>query len=337
MKTDFDGRTKEKTKPFYLSNFWFSKLHDYIYSDSKKLILQHNDCKLYHIISDYPFYIFTLKRLKSLTNFYTPEFLPDLFSEADDFNYPKFYSKVFKEYNFDIIELNPLSNENADILVKTLEINNFHCEKYYLTTNWTHSDIKSAESYWELRPSQLKNTIRRKKSKLSNFHQYRITISNSDTDIDKLLTDYHKVYKNSWKIDEPYPNFINDICIHEHLNGNLRLGVLYLNDQPVASQIWFTHSKTAYIFKLSYDEKYQSFGVGSILMESMFNHVITEDMIEKVDFLSGDDAYKRDWMSQSRLLYGIRAFNKKTFKGFLCFIFLIIRTKLQALRNIIKN
>ena len=44
-------------------------------------------------------------------------------------------------------------------------------------------------------------------------------------------------------------------------------------------------------------------------------HVIDIDRVGEVDYLTGDDAYKRDWMSHSRERCGIIAFNLRSVRG----------------------
>ena len=44
-------------------------------------------------------------------------------------------------------------------------------------------------------------------------------------------------------------------------------------------------------------------------------HSIDVDHAEEVDYLTGDDAYKQDWMSHRRERRGIVAFNPLTVRG----------------------
>lgn len=44
-------------------------------------------------------------------------------------------------------------------------------------------------------------------------------------------------------------------------------------------------------------------------------HVIQQGKVKEVDFLIGDDEYKKSWMSNRRERWGIIAFNKNSFIG----------------------
>ena len=46
-------------------------------------------------------------------------------------------------------------------------------------------------------------------------------------------------------------------------------------------------------------------------------HVMDVDGVQEVDFLSGDDAYKRDWMAQRRERVGLVAFDQRHWRGWL--------------------
>ena len=52
------------------------------------------------------------------------------------------------------------------------------------------------------------------------------------------LARYEQVYAASWKRSEPYPAFIRRLAAALAEAGALRLGVLYVDDRPVAAQIW---------------------------------------------------------------------------------------------------
>ena len=323
----------DSESPFYLTKFWFQTLNKYVFSDCTRVNLISNGLTLAHVKTKVPFKFLKLNTLKSLTNYYSPDFLPEQFSGPEKSGEISSFYKEYQQFSqFDLVDLAPLSELNADSVTTELNKLGFFCEKYQMSTNWTHPGITSIDDFWAIRPNRMKNILKSKKLKLQRDHKYEIKILDEKNidDFQQMLGHYHDVYNKSWKNNEPYTNFIDDIALEEHKKGKLRLGILYYDDVAVAAQIWFVHHQTAYIFKLSYDNVYRTESFGTILMEALFNHVIDQDKVTMVDFLTGDDKYKADWMTASRPLFGIKAYNKKTLKGFICTISIKLKNYLQA-------
>jgi len=93
--------------------------------------------------------------------------------------------------------------------------------------------------------------------------------------------------------------------------------VAYVDEQPAAAQIWIVNSGVASIYKIAYDRKFRDLSVGTYLTTRMMERVIDVDRAREVDYLTGDDAYKKDWMSQRRERWGILALNPRTPRGIL--------------------
>ena len=168
----------------------------------------------------------------------------------------------------------------------------------------------------------MKNTISRKKRRLEKTGGLTLEVVTPrvKTDLKKRLSDYWAVYERSWKKAEPYPSFINSVCEYAWATGELRLGFAYESERAVAAQIWFVCRETAYIFKLAYDQEYRNLSVGSLVSWKLFEHVIEKDRIRCIDYLTGDDKYKRDWVSQRRDLYGVEVCNPRRWKGMLAML-----------------
>ncbi len=78
--------------------------------------------------------------------------------------------------------------------------------------------------------------------------------------------------------------------------------------QPVAAQFWTVEADTAFIHKLAHAEDAKALSPGTTLTAALLQHVIDRDRVQLVDFGTGDDAYKRDWMEEVRPRYRIEAF-----------------------------
>ncbi len=180
----------------------------------------------------------------------------------------------------------------------------FHFANWYLPVLGRTYD----EYFSELSP-RVKNTVTRKYRAFEKLENAEIKIFKALDKVEAAINDFQAVYKNSWKRPEPYPEFIPGLIKLAAEQQALRLGIIYLRGVPIAAQLWFVADQTAYIFKLAYDEEYKKYSAGTILTASLMRHVIDIDKVEVVDFLSGDDEYKKEWMSCRRERFSICFYN----------------------------
>lgn len=161
---------------------------------------------------------------------------------------------------------------------------------------------RSFDQYWESRPGQLKNTVKRKGKK--GVVSTRIETAFSDAN----WRDYERVYARSWKPSEGSPDFLKQLAMAESAAATLRLGLAYIDGQPVAAQFWTVENGIALIHKLAHDERHLEFSPGTLLSAAMFQHAIDIDHVEEIDFGTGSDGYKRDWMESVRPRYRLDLF-----------------------------
>jgi hypothetical protein len=167
----------------------------------------------------------------------------------------------------------------------------------------------SFANYWAARPGQLRSTFKRK-SKASRI-QTEIHLCFNPEAWDAYLS----VYERSWKGTEGAPEMLRELAETEAAASTLRLGIARKDGVPVAAQLWLVENGTAWIHKLAYDEAYKTLSPGTILSEAMFRHAIDVDRVERIDFGTGDDPYKRDWMDRRVPLWRLTAFNPRSPSG----------------------
>ena len=73
----------------------------------------------------------------------------------------------------------------------------------------------------------------------------------------------------------------------------------------VAAQFWTVEHGTAWIHKLAHLESAKPLSAGTTLSAALFEHVIDRDKVELIDFGTGNDPYKADWMELDRPRYRI--------------------------------
>ncbi|WP_251140557.1 GNAT family N-acetyltransferase [Rhodoferax sp. U11-2br] len=189
--------------------------------------------------------------------------------------------------------------------------------RYFCFGNWyLQLAGRSFAQYQESLPSALRHSITRGQRRLDKQGPWRIDIQQqSDGFLESAIQDFVAVYQASWKGAEPNHHFIPALARTAAAQGWLRLGVLRLNDQPIAAQLWLVKGGKASIFKLAYVNGFERFSAGSVLTAALMRHVIDVDQVKEVDYLTGDDAYKRDWMSHRRERWGLVAFDWRTLSG----------------------
>lgn len=151
---------------------------------------------------------------------------------------------------------------------------------------------RSFAEYLESRPGQLRTTLKRKAKKV----EVEI-VERFDEDI---WAAYEDIYGESWKPEEGDPALLRAFAEAEGAAGRIRLAIARAEGRPVAAQFWTVEGQTAYIHKLAHRESAKPLSPGTTLTAALLEHVIDRDGVELVDFGTGDDAYKRDWMEEAR-------------------------------------
>ena len=203
---------------------------------------------------------------------------------------------------FKSLRLDPVSENDTNMqeLQQVMVASGYECHRNFHFYNWIYRvQGRSFEEYMAERPARLRNTIARKQRKLEREHGYDIRLF-TDQNLDQAIADFTAVYNASWKAKELFGGFIEGLVQRLSEAGWLRLAILYIEGQPVAAQFWFVVSGKASIFKLAYDEAWKRYSPGSILISYLMEYVIETDKVEEIDFLTGNDAYKADWMSERR-------------------------------------
>lgn len=277
------------------------------------------------------------KQLLPVSNYYTSLFGPvtgnDFESREEDIKL-LVQTIVSERPGWDTVDMHPLdlSSPLFTLLKNTFRKEGMAVQAYFCFGNWyLNINGRSFTEYFDTLPAKLKNTIARKTKQLNNRTAWNIKIISSTADLAEYIAVFETIYNSSWKNPEPHPDFIPGlihICAEQ---GWLRLGIAYINDQPAAAQIWIVNSGVASIYKLAYIDAYSKYSIGTILTARLMEHVIDIDKVREVDYLTGDDEYKRDWMSNRRERWGLICFNLRTPAGILASIKHMGRSALKRL------
>ncbi len=151
---------------------------------------------------------------------------------------------------------------------------------------------RSFAEFWASRPGQMRTTLKRKAKKVE------VEIA---THFDsEAWAAYEHIYAHSWKPEEGNSLLLRQFAQNEGAAGSIRLGIARNEGVPVAAQFWTVENGTAYIHKLAHLEDHKSLSAGTTLSAALFEFVIDRDRVNLVDFGTGNDPYKSDWMEEDR-------------------------------------
>lgn len=178
------------------------------------------------------------------------------------------------------------------------------------TANWT-IDVagKSFADFWAERPGQLRSTAKRKAAKAN------LDLQILDRFDEDAWADYASIYADSWKPEEGSLAFVRAMAEDEGAASALRMGIARKDGRAIASQLWTVEHGTAIIHKLAHREDAVELSPGTIMSRAMFEYVIERDRVSLIDFGTGDDRYKADWMDTRVMRMRVELYNPRRARG----------------------
>jgi hypothetical protein len=253
----------------------------------------------------------------ALANYYTALWAPALAEDVTGIDLvPLFAALRSEEGRLPVLQFGPMdtSSPGYAVLAEGLRAAGYCLEDYLAHGNWYLPVQSGWDHYLASLTSKLRSNIKRNGKKLEALGA-RIEIVSAPDDVDRAVDAYEAVYAKSWKRGEPVAGFIRGLAHTCAEAGWLRMGLLWLEDVPLAAQFWIISGPRAAIYKLAYDEKYKDLSPGNALTAKMMRMAIETDQVREVDYLIGDDEYKRLWMTHRRERRGLAAYDLATATG----------------------
>ena len=260
-------------------------------------------------------------RVRSLANFYTALHSPAMQPWVKPQTLVPLLRSIFKHHApVRSLRLDPMDPDSVAFktLSEALRIAGIGTFAYFCFGNWALSPAGGWKAYLATRSANLRSSVKRMTNRLIQAGG-RLEVVTQMADLERGLAAYHRVYSSSWKVPEPFGDFMPNLFRLCAARGAMRLGIAWLHDVPIAAQIWIVLNGRAEIFKVAYDEAYKQYSPGTVVTALLMEHVLELDRVKEVDYLIGDDAYKSQWMSHRRERWGLVAYNPLSIAGLVGF------------------
>lgn len=284
---------------------WFADLHRHCHPDLPVRVIEARD-------GDAVAWLFLMmprpRTASALTNWYSFAFAPVLTHPHDLPRRDRMFDAIARHLitRCDHVDLFPMEDA-APMLAALRRAGWFAVQRTMGARHMLDIGGRSFDDYWAQRPGALRSLIRRK----GRASPYALTIEHRLTDA--LWQDYVDVQTRSWKAAEPPCGLalLRDMAMREGAAGTLRLGFARIDGRAVATQLWTIDGDRALIHKLGHDAAHDAGSPGTLLSHAMFRAAIDEDKVATIDYGTGDNRYKVDWMERRAPLYRIDAFNPR--------------------------
>ena len=223
-----------------------------------------------------------------------------------------------KKDKHSLVDLNLFASDSNSlpVLHKTFNKAGMKSSVYEYCSNWVeNTEHLDYEQYLANRSKSTRKGTLRKKRRLQEKHAVRFEILTQECDSEKAISLFDEVYAKSWKEPNYFEDFTPGLIRMCAQQGTLRFGVLYIDDKPASVELCIAANNKATFAKSAYDPTYAEHSASSILLLHMIEHVINSDQTKLLSFGLFDDAYKKSWCQERRIIKGIVAFNTHTFWG----------------------
>ncbi|MBS1139960.1 MAG: hypothetical protein H6R13_1413 [Proteobacteria bacterium] len=261
------------------------------------------------------------RRIEALGNFYTTLYQPLVSTDSSAEDVQQIVATIASDFP-SVAEMRfaPLDPEarSTILLRNALQAAGWVTFNFFCFGNWYLPVAGTWRDYLETRSGELRSTIHRMGRKLG-ANGGRLEIVTGGDRLEPAIQAFAKVYAASWKKPEPHSIFVPGLIRMLAATNRLRLGVYWLEEEAIAAQIWIVNNGKASIYKLAYDERFASYSPGTVLAAGLMECVIDRDRVHEVDYLIGDDPYKKTWMTHRRERWGIVAYRAFSLRGSILF------------------
>lgn len=324
LKPEWDEISADYTKlyPFYCHDWYRIWLDNFCHNEGFKIVKLCQDEKTTALVPLLQYGVkyrrVNIEKLELIGNVYSPV-RSLLVNKEYSFAIKSFLDYLLQFHDaWDLLDLSTLPEESGlvELITSELKKESIPFKEYLCFGDWYQDDIGcSGDAYLLRLPEKMRKDINYCKRRLEREGNLEIKIITLNDDLDHYMDLYYDVYSRSWQQQEKIgPTFHRDLASMAVNRGWLRLGFLFYNGIPLATQYWLVANGTAFILKTVYDQNYKKHSPGKILTAEMFKYVIDIDKVTTIDYVQGDEGYKKDWTPKRRERKGILVYNN-TIKG----------------------
>ena len=173
----------------------------------------------------------------------------------------------------------------------------------------------TVDQYVARRSPEIQSFIEAQISSFAQSGRGQFAVVTGGKDLASAVIDYGLVDLQSWKEQEPFPDCFARLLESTAREGLLRLGLLYVDQQVAATQIWIVSAGRATMWRSHFVRKFALLSVGTVITYEMIREILLADQPRELEFGPAADTGRQRWLEHRHERVGIVAFNLRSGKG----------------------
>jgi CelD/BcsL family acetyltransferase involved in cellulose biosynthesis len=164
-------------------------------------------------------------------------------------------------------------------------------------------DYSSTEKLWK---KSLRTDLRRQKRRLVQKGKLSLWIASSKEDVLKILPEFFDVYNSKW-LSQKKPSYLSELPMQEYCyrivenvwGKGLHFSTLKCDDLSISYHFGFKYDGWLYWYKPTYRIDFHTYSPSKLHISYLVHEGIKSGL-KGVDFLQGDEFYKKQWAMETK-------------------------------------
>lgn len=252
-------------------------------------------------------------------------------------NVIEFVRKDRRQY--DVLRFSPLGPDSPFLarLIRALRERRYGIQSYQIHGDRYETTVgQSSMDYLTARPMQLRERLGSTGRMLFESGRASFALIREPADVDRAWMGCERILTESNEQIAEFPGYLPGLMRIAAKAGVMRLGMLTLDGQPAAMQLWVIVGKAAHCLRISQLRRID-LPLDDMLTERITPYLIDEDRVVELDFGYIVEYFAADWAPRTRQRIGIIAFNLSTRRGIKGALRHIVLPRLLALPRRIRR
>ena len=220
---------------------------------------------------------------------------------------------------YDVLRFSPLRPDSPllDHLVGCLRKNRYKVQLYQMQDDrYEITAGHSSADYLATRPVALRERLATAGRALFDSGRALFMLVREPSEVERAWRQCEGILSDADQRHPEHFDYLPGLMRVAADAGILRLGLIALDGEPAAMQMWIIADNVAQCLRISQSKRFADLPLDEMVTERITAHLIDVDRVVELDFGYIVEQFAAQWAPRTRQRFGIVAFNPRTRRGF---------------------